>query len=216
MSSSSTHERTRTGMSKTALKQDFLDNLFYIQGRFREVATPHDLYMAAAFTTRDRLLKRWVNSAQVFKTSHARTVCYLSAEYLLGPHLACNLVNLGITDTARQAGAELGLNFDAIVEEEEEPGLGNGGLGRLAACFMESLSTCQVPAIGYGIRYEFGIFDQAIEDGWQVEKLITGCVMAIPGKFHARRFVFQSAMAVTLNLTAMNMAKCACAGNRHL
>ena len=170
MSSSSTHERTRTGMSKTALKQDFLDNLFYIQGRFREVATPHDLYMAAAFTTRDRLLKRWVNSAQVFKTSHARTVCYLSAEYLLGPHLACNLVNLGITDTARQAGAELGLNFDAIVEEEEEPGLGNGGLGRLAACFMESLSTCQVPAIGYGIRYEFGIFDQAIEDGWQVEK----------------------------------------------
>jgi glycogen phosphorylase len=166
----SERERTRTGMSKAALKQDFLDNLFYIQGRFREVATPHDLYMAAAFTTRDRLLKRWVNSAQIFKTSHARTVCYLSAEYLLGPHLACNLVNLGITETAREVGEELGLDLDAILEEEEEPGLGNGGLGRLAACFMESLSTCQVPAIGYGIRYEFGIFDQAIEDGWQVEK----------------------------------------------
>jgi len=166
----SERERTRTGLSKAALKQDFLDNLFYIQGRFREVATPHDLYMAAAFTTRDRLLKHWVESAQVFKTSHARTVCYLSAEYLLGPHLACNLVNLGITEAAREAGEELGLDLDAILEEEEEPGLGNGGLGRLAACFMESLSTCRIPAIGYGIRYEFGIFDQAIEDGWQVEK----------------------------------------------
>ncbi|NVZ11200.1 glycogen/starch/alpha-glucan phosphorylase [Allochromatium humboldtianum] len=166
----SEREHTRTGMSKAALKQDFLDNLFYIQGRFREVATPHDLYMAAAFTTRDRLLKRWVESAQVFKTSHARTVCYLSAEYLLGPHLAGNLVNLGITEAAREVGEELGLDLDAILEEEEEPGLGNGGLGRLAACFMESLSTCQIPAIGYGIRYEFGIFDQAIEDGWQVEK----------------------------------------------
>ncbi|MBK1717150.1 glycogen/starch/alpha-glucan phosphorylase [Thiocystis violacea] len=166
-------EPTRTGMSKASLKQDFLDNLFYIQGRFREVATPHDLYMAAAFTTRDRLLQRWVKSAQIFKTSHARTLCYLSAEYLLGPHLANNLVNLGITEVSREAGQELDLDLDAIMEEEEEPGLGNGGLGRLAACFMDSLSTCQIPAIGYGIRYEFGIFDQAIEDGWQVEKTDT-------------------------------------------
>ncbi len=162
-------ERTRTGMSKASLKQDYLDNLFYIQGRFREVATSHDLYMAAAYTVRDRLLKRWVKSAQIFKTSHARTVCYLSAEYLMGPHLGNNLVNLGIAEIAREAGEELGLDFNAILEEEEEPGLGNGGLGRLAACFMDSLSTLQIPAIGYGIRYEFGIFDQVIEDGWQVE-----------------------------------------------
>ncbi|NEX21757.1 glycogen/starch/alpha-glucan phosphorylase [Thiorhodococcus mannitoliphagus] len=169
-STSVEREHTRTGMSKAALKQDFLDNLFYIQGRFREVATPHDLYMAAAFTTRDRLLKRWVKSAQAFKTLHARTLCYLSAEFLLGPHLANNLVNLGIIETSQEAGQELDLDFEAILEEEEEPGLGNGGLGRLAACFMDSLSTCQIPAIGYGIRYEFGIFDQAIEDGWQVEK----------------------------------------------
>ncbi|QIK37001.1 glycogen/starch/alpha-glucan phosphorylase [Caldichromatium japonicum] len=163
-------EHTRTGMSKDAFQRDLLDNLFYIQGRFREVATPHDLYMAAAYTTRDRLLARWVKSAQTFKATHARTVCYLSAEYLLGPHLASNLVNLGITETARAAAEELGMDMDALIEEEEEPGLGNGGLGRLAACFMESLATCQIPAIGYGIRYEFGIFKQAIEDGWQVEK----------------------------------------------
>ncbi|EGV32803.1 glycogen/starch/alpha-glucan phosphorylase [Thiorhodococcus drewsii AZ1] len=163
-------ERTRTGMSKTALKQGFLDNLFYIQGRFREVATPHDLYMAAAYTTRDRILERWIKSAQRYKTNQSRTVCYLSAEFLPGPHLANNLVNLGIVETATEAAHELGLDFDAIIAEEAEPGLGNGGLGRLAACFMDSLSTLQIPSIGYGIRYEFGIFDQTIEDGWQVEK----------------------------------------------
>ena len=165
-----THEHTRTGMSKASLKQAYIDNLFYIQGRFREVATPHDLYMAAAFTVRDRMLERWMKSAQVYKSSHARTVCYLSAEYLLGPYLANNLVNLGIAEVAKRAGEELDLDFNAILEEEEEPGLGNGGLGRLAACYMDSLATVQIPAIGYGIRYEFGIFDQIIEDGWQVER----------------------------------------------
>jgi glycogen phosphorylase len=163
-------EHTRTGMSKAALKQAYIDNLFYIQGRFREVATPHDLYMAAAFTVRDRMLERWLKSAQLYKSTHARTVCFLSAEYLLGPHLANNLVNLGITEAAREAGEELDLDFNAIMEEEEEPGLGNGGLGRLAACYMDSLATVGIPAIGYGIRYEFGIFDQVIQDGWQVER----------------------------------------------
>ena len=166
----SKQERTRTGLSKEALKQAYLDNLFYIQGRFREVAVPNDLYMAAAFTVRDRLLERWIRSAQTFKEKNSRTVCYLSAEFLLGPHLANNMINLGITEVARQAGKELDLDFAEILETEEEPGLGNGGLGRLAACYMDSLATLQIPAIGYGIRYEFGIFDQVIVDGWQVEK----------------------------------------------
>jgi starch phosphorylase len=163
-------EHTRTGMSKEALKQAYVDNLFFVQGRFWDVASPSDLYMAAAYTVRDRLLERWVKSAKIYKDSKARTVCYLSAEFLLGPHLLNNLVNLGITEVARQAGDELKVNFDQIMETEEEPGLGNGGLGRLAACYMDSLSTVQIPAIGYGIRYEFGIFDQEIHDGWQVEK----------------------------------------------
>ena len=166
----SRQEHTRTGMSKESLKQAYVDNLFYIQGRFREVAAPNDLYMAAAYTVRDRLLERWIRSAQTFKERNSRTVCYLSAEFLLGPHLANNMINLGITDVARQAGKELDLDFTQILETEEEPGLGNGGLGRLAACFMDSLATLQLPAIGYGIRYEFGIFDQVIVDGWQVEK----------------------------------------------
>lgn len=163
-------EHTRTGLSKESLKNAFLDNLFYIQGRFREVATLNDLYMAAAFTVRDRMLERWVKSAQTYKKYNSRTVAYLSAEFLLGPHLANNLINLRIAEVARQASEDLEINFNDVLEAEEEPGLGNGGLGRLAACFMDSLATLQIPAIGYGIRYEFGIFDQMIVDGWQVEK----------------------------------------------
>jgi starch phosphorylase len=163
------HEHTRTGLSRKALMRAFVDNLFYLQGRFPEVAITHDLYMAAAYTVRDRLLDRWIKTARIYKDSQARTVCYLSAEYLLGPHLPNNLINLGIMEVSREAGEKLGLDFDAIVEQEEEPGLGNGGLGRLAACYMDSLATLAIPAIGYGIRYEFGIFDQAIVDGWQVE-----------------------------------------------
>ena len=164
-----TREHTRGGLSKDALKRAFIDNLFYLQGRFPEVATPHDLYMAAAYTVRDRLLERWIRSARTYKKHNARTVCYLSAEFLLGPHLMSNLINLGILEQARAAGDELALDFEAIVEQEEEPGLGGGGLGRLAACYMDSLATLEIPAIGYGIRYEFGIFDQRIVDGWQVE-----------------------------------------------
>ena len=163
------HEHTRTGLSKESLKNAYSDNLFYVQGRFHEAATPNDFYMAAAYTVRDRLLERWLKTAQVYKATSARTVCYLSAEFLLGPHLVNNMVNLGILDVAREAGAELGLDFEGIMEAEEEPGLGNGGLGRLAACYLDSLATLQIPAIGYGIRYEFGIFDQVIEDGWQKE-----------------------------------------------
>ncbi|MBC8210240.1 MAG: glycogen/starch/alpha-glucan phosphorylase [Gammaproteobacteria bacterium] len=163
-------DHTRTSSTMEGLKRAFVDNLFYSQGRYPEVATAHDLYMSAAYTVRDRMLNRWVNSARSYQLTRARTVCYFSAEYLLGPHLANNLINLGIMDAAREAGNQLGLNFDDIViEQEEEPGLGNGGLGRLAACYMDSLATQQIPAIGYGIRYEFGIFDQIIENGWQVE-----------------------------------------------
>ncbi len=163
------YEPTRTGLGAESIRRAFLDNLFYVQARFAEVASPHDYYLALAYTVRDRLLDRWVRTAQAYKDRAARTVCYLSAEYLLGPHLGNNILNLGIDDAVREAVAGLGLDLEQLLEEEEEPGLGNGGLGRLAACFMESMATLRIPAIGYGIRYEFGIFDQAIRDGWQVE-----------------------------------------------
>jgi len=159
----------RTGGSVEALKQAFVDNLFYVQGRFMPIATANDFYMALAYTVRDRLLDRWIETSLRYFEKRVRTVCYLSAEYLPGPHLGLNLVNLGLYDEAQQAMSELGLDLEKLLEQEEEPGLGNGGLGRLAACFMDSLATLSVPAIGYGIRYEFGIFDQEIRDGWQVE-----------------------------------------------
>jgi glycogen phosphorylase len=165
----SSNERTRTGMSPEALKRAFVDSMFYVQARYWEVATPHDLFMAAAYTVRDRMLERWIRTAETYRKVHARTVCYLSAEYLLGPQLGNNLINLGIVDSARQGARDLGMDLDAILAQEPEPGLGNGGLGRLAACYLDSLATLSIPAIGYGIRYEHGIFDQSIHDGWQVE-----------------------------------------------
>jgi starch phosphorylase len=160
----------RTALTKEALKNAFLDDLFYVQGKFPALATKNDYYMALAYAVRDRMLQRWISTAATYTKQASRTVAYLSAEFLMGPHLGNNLINLGIFDRVRQCITELGLNFDELLQQEEEPGLGNGGLGRLAACFIDSLATLEVPAVGYGIRYEFGIFHQQIIDGWQVEK----------------------------------------------
>jgi glycogen phosphorylase len=160
----------RTALTKEALKNAFLDDLFYVQGKFPALATKNDYYMALAYAVRDRMLQRWISTAAAYTKQASRTVAYLSAEFLMGPHLGNNLINLGIFDRVRQCITELGLNFDELLQQEEEPGLGNGGLGRLAACFIDSLATLEVPAVGYGIRYEFGIFHQQIVDGWQVEK----------------------------------------------
>ena len=159
----------RTALDVEALAQSFLDNLLFVQGRSVERATVNDLYMALAHTVRDRLIERWTQTVQNYQAQDVRVVCYLSAEYLTGPHLANNLINLGIYDETNQAMKQLGIDLNVLIEQEEEPGLGNGGLGRLASCFMDSLATLDIPAIGYGIRYEYGIFDQQIKDGWQVE-----------------------------------------------
>ena len=162
-------EDDRTGLGVETLKRALMDNLFYVQGKFAANATRNDYYMALSYTVRDRLLHRWIHTAQTYLQGEARLVCYLSAEYLPGPHLENNLINLGIRDQVRQAVEALGLDLGELIDQEEEPGLGNGGLGRLAACYMDSLATLEIPAVGYGIRYEFGIFDQEIHDGWQVE-----------------------------------------------
>ncbi len=137
--------------------------------KFSAVATRNDHYLALAYVLRDRLLDRWARSASTFLLGEHRTVIYLSAEYLLGPQLGNNVLALGIEAEVRAAMTSLGVSYDELVEHEEEPGLGNGGLGRLAACFLDSLATLELPAIGHGIRYEFGIFDQQIRDGWQHE-----------------------------------------------
>lgn len=162
-------EDDRTGLSVETLRRAIADNLQYIQGRFPSIASKNDLYMALAYTVRDRLLQRWLSTQQVYLNQDTRVVCYLSAEFLVGPHLGNAMINLGIYDQVRQAVEASGMSLTELMEQEEEPGLGNGGLGRLAACYMDSLSSLEVPAIGYGIRYEYGIFDQEIRDGWQVE-----------------------------------------------
>jgi len=163
-------EDDRTALTEEALKNSFLDDLFYVQGKFPALATKNDYYMALAYAVRDRMLQRWISTAAAYTKQGSRTVAYLSAEFLMGPHLGNNLINLGIFDRVKHCMTELGLNLEELLQQEEEPGLGNGGLGRLAACFIDSLATLEVPAVGYGIRYEFGIFHQEIIDGWQVEK----------------------------------------------
>lgn len=163
-------ENDRTGNSVETLKRALADNLYYVQGKAECFATPHDYYMALAHTVRDRLLHRRIKTAETYLEKDVKTVYYLSAEFLIGRLLSNNLINMGLYEQVSQALAESGLNLDDLLEREDEPGLGNGGLGRLAACFLDSLATLEIPALGYGIRYEFGIFNQSIQDGWQVER----------------------------------------------
>ena len=157
-------------LGREAIKRAFLDNLFCVQGKTPALATRHDYYMALAYTVRDRMMRRWISTAQTYTSQGSRTVAYLSAEFLIGPQLGNNLLSLGMLERVRAAMAELGFDLDHLLECEDEPGLGNGGLGRLAACFLDSMATLEIPSLGYGIRYEFGIFDQEIADGWQIER----------------------------------------------
>jgi starch phosphorylase len=159
----------RIGTSAGDLRQAFLDNLVCALGRLPSHSSTHDHYLALALTIRDHVVSRGVKSFEQEADPLIRRVAYLSAEFLPGPHLANHLINLGLTEVAREALHTLDLDLDEVFAQEEEPGLGNGGLGRLASCYLDSLATLEIPAIGYGIRYEFGIFDQIIRDGWQVE-----------------------------------------------
>jgi starch phosphorylase len=184
-------ERSRTGLSKSTLKRAFAENLFYTLGKAVGVATMNDYYMALAYTVRDRMVHRWTNTRQKYlEQEDIRVVCYLSAEFLLGPHLGNNLINLGIYDEVREAVQESGLDLNRLIDQEQEPGLGNGGLGRLAACYLESLATLEIPAIGYGIHYEFGIFEQQIRNGWQVEITDKWLQLGNPWEIHRPEIAF--------------------------
>jgi len=162
-------EPSRTGLSADALRRDILDHLRYSIGRPAAALKPEHYYRALALSVRDRMQDNRAASTQTSLDLGKKVTCYLSAEFLMGPQLGNNLLNLQIEAAARAALAELGQDFDEVVACEPEPGLGNGGLGRLAACYLDSLATLERPAIGYGIRYEFGIFKQEFRDGWQVE-----------------------------------------------
>jgi glycogen phosphorylase len=161
---------SRTGLDADSLRRGIVDHLRYSVGRPAGVLKPEHYYRALALAVRDRMQENRAVSTQTSLDSGNKVTCYLSAEFLMGPQLGSNLLNLGIEAAARDALSELGQDLPTVLACEEEPGLGNGGLGRLAACYLDSLATLERPAIGYGIRYEFGIFDQEIRDGWQVEK----------------------------------------------
>src|SRR5262245_48831649 len=181
----------RTGLEADALRRAISDHLLYSVGRPAAVLTPAHYFRALALAVRDRMQQRWFASMQTFIEHGHKVVCYLSAEFLMGPQLGNNLLNLHIEEEARAALAAHGQDLDTILESEEEPGLGNGGLGRLAACYLDSLATLERPAIGYGIRYEFGIFDQEIHDGWQVEKPDNWLANGNPWEIHTPDLSYQ-------------------------
>lgn len=160
----------RTGLDAEDLRGAIADHLRYSIGRPAAALRPEHYYRALALAVRDRMQDNRVASTQTSLDLGKKVTCYLSAEFLMGPQLGNNLLNLGIEAAAGAALQALGQDLDEVLACEVEPGLGNGGLGRLAACYLDSLATLERPAIGYGIRYEFGIFKQEFAEGWQVEK----------------------------------------------
>lgn len=169
-----TFDHSRASLSARSIKQGILEHLIYSLGRSPQEAPEQAFYKALALAIRDRLQHRWINTVQSYLEGvrfkkDIKVACYFSAEFLIGPQLGNSLINLGIEPEVRKAASGLGKDLDDLMALEAEPGLGNGGLGRLAACYLDSLATLERPAIGYGIRYEFGVFDQNIRDGWQVE-----------------------------------------------
>jgi starch phosphorylase len=150
-------------------KQALADNLYYTRGQAAPTATLEDVYAALAYTVRDYLVDRWQRTVATYLQGRPKFVYYLSAEYMPGRQITQNLLYTGTFDLARQALAEMGFDLDRLLDLEPEPALGNGGLGRLAACYLDSLATLDIPSVAYGIHYEYGIFKQSIRDGWQVE-----------------------------------------------
>ena len=154
------------------LSNGITERLFYTLGKRPDTATSHDIYMALCYAVRDQMMSYYLASDDKHYNpvkTPKKEVAYLSAEFLIGPQLGNNLLNLGLEKEARDAVSEYDLTLEQVLEVAEEPGLGNGGLGRLAACYMESLATLKVPATGYGIRYKYGIFKQQIKDNQQIE-----------------------------------------------
>ncbi len=157
------------GMDSKSLLLSFANHLEYSLSKDQYTATMRDLYHSLALAARDRLVERWIRTQQMYYDEDVKRVCYLSAEYLMGRALINNLINLDLYEQTLKAMEELNIDFEELSEQEPDAGLGNGGLGRLAACFMDSMATLEIPAIGYGIRYEFGIFEQLIRELGQVE-----------------------------------------------
>ncbi|MCC5942836.1 MAG: glycogen/starch/alpha-glucan phosphorylase [Balneolaceae bacterium] len=160
----------RSGMDVDSFREDIKQHLRYTLAKDEFSKTKWDNYRSVVLSVMDRLHDKWIETQQGYYNNNSKRVYYISMEYLIGRLMDNMLVNLGLQDVAAEAMAEAGLDYDEVRNAEWDAGLGNGGLGRLAACFLDSMATLGIPAIGYGIRYDFGIFYQSIENGYQIEK----------------------------------------------
>ena len=185
MSQSNLAETSAEEIAK--LRELILKRLISTTGKDQTSASQRDWFIATALVVRDRIIKAWITSENINYEQGRRRVYYLSLEFLIGRLLMDALNNLGLTGEIREALAGLDVDLDKLSEMEPDAALGNGGLGRLAACFMESMATLGIAAYGYGIRYDHGLFRQAIKDGWQHEYPEDWLASAIPGNFRGRR-----------------------------
>ena len=156
-------------LSLDSVRQSLTNHLIFSVGKDTITATHRDWFFALAEVVRERLIGRWMETMRRYYRNDAKRVCYLSMEFLIGRSLMNSVLNAGFLDEVRQACVEAGIDLDKVKELEFDAALGNGGLGRLAACFLDSMATIGLPGYGMGIRYEYGMFNQKIEDGWQVE-----------------------------------------------
>jgi starch phosphorylase len=152
------------------IKKSFSRHVHYTLVKDRNVATSRDYYLSLAHTVRDHLVSRWIRTQQYYYEKDPKRIYYLSLEFYMGRTLSNTMLNLGLQNAVDEALYQLGMDIEELEEIEEDAGLGNGGLGRLAACFLDSMATLGLAAYGYGIRYDYGIFTQGIQDGWQVEE----------------------------------------------
>ena len=157
-------------MDEKSIDEDFLRYYNRTLGRDKQHCTDHYLYEALAYTVRDRLMERWKNTRFAYEEGNARRTCYLSLEFLMGRALGNAMLNLGITDEVASVLYDYGIELEEVADAEHDAGLGNGGLGRLAACFLDSCATLQLPVLGYGLRYEYGMFRQELINGYQLEE----------------------------------------------
>lgn len=161
---------SRSGNSSESIKQGFLEHLKYTIGVDEYTTTNHDRFMALSYTIRDRLINQWIKTQQTHHDKNTKRAYYLSLEFLMGRAMGNNIINMQLEDTVSDALSELGYNLEELEDQEADAGLGNGGLGRLAACFLDSMATMNLPSFGYGIRYDYGIFKQKIDNGYQTEQ----------------------------------------------
>jgi starch phosphorylase len=178
------HDTARSDQDIAALQAAILEKLTYLLAKRRAVATERDWLMATAYALRDRIVDRWLAGIDDAYEKGSKRVYYLSLEFLIGRLLFDNLNNLNTLNTVRAALAGLDVDLDRLRTQEPDAALGNGGLGRLAACYMESMATLNIPAHGYGIRYEHGLFRQVMKNGWQQEFPEDWLALGNPWEFH--------------------------------